>query len=170
MHFVNLDGTAPPLEEWLGDLLTAVDEYRPALETKLHPAFKKTYVPKANWKVLVENFLEYYHLPAVHPALCDVSGVDEHQRRQGTGMYMCFATEPLNGESPKGSHRPHSLHGSQSPHGSHRPAPSRALFSRCFCALCVVQVHSFASPRNGARDEHGAEVYQVRKGRPLPTD
>ena len=49
------------------------------------------------------NFLEYYHLPAVHPALCDVSGVDEHERRQGKGMYMCFATEPLNGESTQGA-------------------------------------------------------------------
>jgi len=37
----------------------------------------------------------YYHLPAVHPELCNVSGVNEHRRRQGTGMFMCFATEPL---------------------------------------------------------------------------
>lgn len=43
----------------------------------------------------MENFLEYYHLPAVHPALCNVSGVDEHRREQGTGMYCCFATDPL---------------------------------------------------------------------------
>ena len=49
----------------------------------------------ANWKVLIENFLEYYHLPAVHPALCFVSGVDDHDRVQGTGMYMCFGTFPL---------------------------------------------------------------------------
>lgn len=47
------------------------------------------------WQVLIENFLEYYHLPAVHPALCNVSGVDEHQRFQGKGMYMGFATHPL---------------------------------------------------------------------------
>ena len=44
----------------------------------------------------MENYLEYYHLPAVHPELCDVSGVDEHRRNQGRGMYMSFATEPLS--------------------------------------------------------------------------
>ena len=32
MHFVNLDGTAPPLEEWLGDLLVQVGEDRGTLE------------------------------------------------------------------------------------------------------------------------------------------
>ena len=56
---------------------------------------RKTYSVQANWKLLIENFLEYYHLPAVHPALCNVSGVDEHQRYQGRGMYMGFATDPL---------------------------------------------------------------------------
>lgn len=51
--------------------------------------------PKANWKNLIENFLEYYHLPAVHPELCAVSGVDEHVRTQGEGKYVSFATSPL---------------------------------------------------------------------------
>ena len=45
--------------------------------------------------MLIENYLEYYHLPAVHPDLCKVSGVDEHRRNQGAGMYMGFATDPL---------------------------------------------------------------------------
>ena len=102
--FVNLNGEAPPLTDWLGDLLPAVLEFRPVLETPgaLVAASKKTYDCKANWKVLVENYLEYYHLPAVHPALCNVSGVDEHERRQGKGMYMGFATYPLNGDSTAG--------------------------------------------------------------------
>ena len=25
--------------------------------------------PRANWKLLQENFMEYYHLPSVHPNL-----------------------------------------------------------------------------------------------------
>jgi phenylpropionate dioxygenase-like ring-hydroxylating dioxygenase large terminal subunit len=37
---------------------------------------------KANWKLLMENFMEYYHLEPVHPQLCAVSGVDEHVRMQ----------------------------------------------------------------------------------------
>ena len=39
--------------------------------------------------------MEYYHLPAVHPLLCTVSGVDEHLRTQGRGKCVAFATAPL---------------------------------------------------------------------------
>jgi len=94
--FVNLNGEAPTLQEWLGDLLNdeLIQEYEENL-TKLHVVRKKQYGIDANWKLLIENYLEYYHLPAVHPDLCNVSGVDEHNRFQGTGMYMGFTTDPL---------------------------------------------------------------------------
>ena len=71
----------------------ALDDYEAQLGRGgpgLRAFARKTYDVAANWKLLMENYLEYYHLPAVHPALCNVSGVDEHQRRQGRGMYMCF--------------------------------------------------------------------------------
>jgi phenylpropionate dioxygenase-like ring-hydroxylating dioxygenase large terminal subunit len=48
---------------------------------------------RANWKLLMENFMEYYHLEPVHPQLCAVSGVDEHVRMQ----VQCI---------PLASHRP----------------------------------------------------------------
>ena len=98
LAFVNLNGEAPPLAEWLGDLAPAVADYEESLGAAgpgLKAAGRKTYKVSANWKVLIENYLEYYHLPAVHPELCNVSGVDEHRRHQGKGMYMGFATEPL---------------------------------------------------------------------------
>lgn len=50
---------------------------------------------EANWKMVAENFMEYYHLPWVHPELCQVSSVANHIRRQGTGQYTGFATYPL---------------------------------------------------------------------------
>ena len=98
LAFVNLDGQAPPLSEWLGDLLPALADHEAHLGIDsegpvMHD--RKQYTVDANWKLLVENYLEYYHLPAVHPELCNVSGVDEHRRHQGKGMYMCFATDPL---------------------------------------------------------------------------
>ena len=40
---------------------------------------------ESNWKLIAENFIEYYHLPWVHPELCEVSSVANHIRRQGTG-------------------------------------------------------------------------------------
>jgi len=96
LAFVNLNGEAPPLREWLGVLPDWLADYEEALQCgQLHATHRKTYDIAANWKLLIENFLEYYHLPAVHPALCNVSGVDEHQRYQGKGMYMGFATHPL---------------------------------------------------------------------------
>ena len=104
LAFVNLDGKAPPLEEWFGDLMPAVADYEKAFSLKgplggltpSSPEHRKSYDIASNWKVLIENYLEYYHLPAVHPELCQVSGVDEHRRNQGKGMYMCFATDPLS--------------------------------------------------------------------------
>jgi len=98
LAFVNLNGEAPPLAEWLGDLLPALSDYEQQMGLGgpgLKAYKRKTYDVSANWKLLMENYLEYYHLPAVHPELCDVSGVDEHRRNQGRGMYMSFATDPL---------------------------------------------------------------------------
>ena len=49
----------------------------------------------ANWKLIAENFMEYYHLPWVHPELNTVSTLDNHQRCQGPGMYTGMCTHPL---------------------------------------------------------------------------
>jgi len=94
--FVNMNGEAPPLDVWFGDLLPTLADWEAATAAgQLTATHRKTYEVDSNWKALVENYLEYYHLPAVHPALCDVSGVDEHRRNQGTGMYLGFRTDPL---------------------------------------------------------------------------
>jgi choline monooxygenase len=37
--------------------------------------------------LIEENFMEYYHLPFVHPELTNVSRMEDHHRSQGTGMY-----------------------------------------------------------------------------------
>lgn len=90
--FVNLSGDAPPLQSYLGRVVEDLDEHP---MDELVPYRSARFDVSANWKQLMENFLEYYHLPAVHPALCTVSGVGEHQRQQGWGMYMGFVTDPL---------------------------------------------------------------------------
>eukprot|EP00516_Mucochytrium_quahogii_P006503 CAMPEP_0203748978 /NCGR_PEP_ID=MMETSP0098-20131031/3699_1 /ASSEMBLY_ACC=CAM_ASM_000208 /TAXON_ID=96639 /ORGANISM=" , Strain NY0313808BC1" /LENGTH=542 /DNA_ID=CAMNT_0050637905 /DNA_START=297 /DNA_END=1925 /DNA_ORIENTATION=- len=88
----------PSLEEYLGDAASSLANY-PLDE--LVNVREKTYESKANWKLLSENFMEYYHLPSVHPALCEVSTVDNHHRAQGPGMYVGFVTNPLtNGGTP----------------------------------------------------------------------
>jgi choline monooxygenase len=64
--FVNLDANARPLQESLGELASQAGKY-PFAEMKLFE--RRTYDMKCNWKTYVDNYLEGYHLPSVHPGL-----------------------------------------------------------------------------------------------------
>jgi len=64
--FVNLDAEAEPLVETLGELPAQAQKY--SLEgCKLFD--RKIDDMKCNWKTYVDNYLEGYHLPSVHPGL-----------------------------------------------------------------------------------------------------
>ncbi|RIK72153.1 MAG: (2Fe-2S)-binding protein, partial [Planctomycetota bacterium] len=91
--FVNLDDAAMPLAEWLGDLPQRYARH-PLAELKL--VRRRDYRIGANWKLIAENFMEYYHLPWGHPELCNISGFDNHWRYQGPGMYCGMCTSPLS--------------------------------------------------------------------------
>ena len=60
------------------------------------------YTIEANWKLVAENFMEYYHLPWVHPGLVKVSPMSAHHRWQGAGMYMGFCTSPIASSTEDG--------------------------------------------------------------------
>ncbi len=64
--FVNLDATAPPLAETLEDLPARLASR--GLEA-MRPAGRKDWTVECNWKVYVDNYLEGYHIPIVHPSL-----------------------------------------------------------------------------------------------------
>lgn len=64
--FVNLDPDARPLRESLGELHQQAAKF-PFAEMKLFE--RRTYEMKCNWKTYVDNYLEGYHLPSVHPGL-----------------------------------------------------------------------------------------------------
>ena len=64
--FVNLDHQAQPLASTLGDLPRQVAKF-PFAGMKLFE--RRTYDMKCNWKTYVDNYLEGYHLPTVHPGL-----------------------------------------------------------------------------------------------------
>lgn len=96
--FVNLNDNAESLSDFLGDL---PKYYRNFPLAELVLVKRKAYAIDANWKLVAENFLEYYHLPWVHPELCTVTAIDQHQRNQGSGMYMSFFAHPLlKGNTP----------------------------------------------------------------------
>lgn len=70
--FFNLDSDAAPLTALAGDLDADLRAMLPAL-----PAYPARPVgePKriaANWKVVVDNFLECYHCAPAHPGFCDL--------------------------------------------------------------------------------------------------
>ena len=64
--FVNLDPQAEPLTSALGALLNQAAKF-PFAGMKLFE--RRTYNMKCNWKTYVDNYLEGYHLPTVHPGL-----------------------------------------------------------------------------------------------------
>jgi Rieske 2Fe-2S family protein len=66
--FVNLDPGAEPLGEMLGGLAERLARYRlPELE-RFGQGSGGDAQP-ANWKVVVENYIEGYHIPIAHPSL-----------------------------------------------------------------------------------------------------
>jgi choline monooxygenase len=97
--FVCLDPDAATLDEELGDLTSRLAGHRLAEHRLLR---RVEYEIDANWKLIAENFMEYYHLPWVHPGLVKVSPLKDHYRWQGTGMYMGFCTTPIAANTDDG--------------------------------------------------------------------
>lgn len=91
--FACLDPTTPSLEVWLGDLSRRLASY--GLDSWAVADGVQVEIA-ANWKLITENFQEYYHLPWVHPDLATVSRVDDHYRYQGPGMYCGQTTTPVS--------------------------------------------------------------------------
>ena len=69
--FVNLDPDAPSLEEQAGNLESEIKSYAPDL-ADLTFARRLTYRIQANWKAVVDNFLECYHCPVAHRDFCSL--------------------------------------------------------------------------------------------------
>jgi choline monooxygenase len=64
--FVNLDRGATPLTDFLGDL---VPDMASRDMSGFRLAARKEWELNCNWKVYVDNYLEGYHIPIVHPSL-----------------------------------------------------------------------------------------------------
>jgi phenylpropionate dioxygenase-like ring-hydroxylating dioxygenase large terminal subunit len=117
--FVNIDGAAPPLEEWLGELPGRLAMYRfedmAATRIRVHDI-------DCNWKTWVENYMEGYHIPTVHRAtISRIKAVNTPEDPAGRGQYTAIferhdgtlallpgdtgfpPLESLEGESSRGS-------------------------------------------------------------------
>jgi choline monooxygenase len=75
--FVNPDLEAGPLSDTLGDLPRLVAETGIELDA-IRCRKRDIYDTAANWKVVVDNYLECYHCPVAHPAFSDLIDLDNY--------------------------------------------------------------------------------------------
>ncbi len=78
--FVNPDVEAPPLAQFLGDLPATVSASGLDLWS-LRLRRRTEWMIEANWKIVVENYLECYHCPVAHPSFSDLIDVDPEAYR-----------------------------------------------------------------------------------------
>ncbi|MEQ9257518.1 MAG: aromatic ring-hydroxylating dioxygenase subunit alpha [Roseovarius sp.] len=82
---VNLDPEAMPFAEQMGELESEIRKYVPSVD-ELSFAQRDTYEVQANWKVLVDNFLECYHCAPAHKDFVDLVDMDSY-RTITCGLY-----------------------------------------------------------------------------------
>ena len=101
--FVNLSGDAPPFERHIAGLadrlhaLADPSQYGRMRPAATHGSFQLDF--DGNWKLVVENNLESYHLPFVHRDLNARSRLEDHYHfyggdlfaGQGSNLYRPFA-------------------------------------------------------------------------------
>ena len=86
--FVDLDGEAPAFADWIAPLARRWAGFDVARFRAPHAeegAF--TLELAANWKLAVENYVEAYHLPWVHPGLNSYSRLEDHDNIVEAGAF-----------------------------------------------------------------------------------
>ncbi|MBV9577455.1 MAG: aromatic ring-hydroxylating dioxygenase subunit alpha [Chloroflexi bacterium] len=88
--FATADAATPDFEEVLGDLPRIVAESGVDLASlQLHE--RQEWTASANWKVIMENFLECYHCPVQHPAFSAV--IDVRPEAYALVSHRWFSTQ-----------------------------------------------------------------------------
>jgi choline monooxygenase len=84
--FVDLSGEAGSFDDYIrptADRMAPVD-----FDIIRHdPAFDATFELQSNWKIIVENFVESYHVPQVHPELQKFNPMSAHFQILGGAAY-----------------------------------------------------------------------------------
>jgi len=80
--FINLSGDAVEFERYIAPITKqfnelCTEEQREGLHSNNNTCRTQLSV-QSNWKLAVENYLESYHLPSVHPELNRISPLQEH--------------------------------------------------------------------------------------------
>ena len=93
--FVNFDADAPPLSAFLGNIPELAKEFSFA---GLQLAERRDYYVDCNWKVYVDNYLDAYHIPVVHPGL--MKEIDYPKYRTDTFRYHSQQLGPVKALKP----------------------------------------------------------------------
>ncbi len=89
--FVNLDREARPFKEQTGDLENEIRKYAPPID-EMKFVHRDHYDIKANWKVVIDNFLECYHCHPAHRDFVDLVDMDSY-RNIINGLYISQISE-----------------------------------------------------------------------------
>jgi len=81
---IDLTGSAPPVEEHVGELARMLGHYRLG---ELRRAHRIVYQVDANWKAIAENYSECLHCPGVHPELNQLSHYMSGETLEGAGAW-----------------------------------------------------------------------------------
>lgn len=82
---INIDGKAPPIEEYLSDL-NAQTEHYDISQMRFSAMIESDF--NSNWKLTIENWLDSYHVFAVHPGLDRMMVGDQRKAAIGAGMLV----------------------------------------------------------------------------------
>ena len=98
--FCNLDPKAPPLLHFLEDIPERAKQFQ---AEQMRWVMRKEWTLECNWKVYVDNYLEGYHLPMVHPGLHKEIDYDQYQVEPH--RYYSRQHAPLRPVRPGGGER-----------------------------------------------------------------
>ncbi|MFO0804323.1 MAG: aromatic ring-hydroxylating dioxygenase subunit alpha [Gemmataceae bacterium] len=90
--YVNLSDNPPPLREWLGDMWEPFSEC--GGEYRLAAVWEKDFA--CNWKIVLENSLESYHIPMVHPVTFKVMPEEDVSAHELNERYTTFRAAAPN--------------------------------------------------------------------------
>jgi len=92
MIFVCANPEVGSLSDSLGDIVNLFKDY-PLAEMDIKGV--QEYNLDVDWKILAENFMEWYHVGPVHPELATFSTPEQHLMQEGSGNYVGFVTHPV---------------------------------------------------------------------------
>jgi len=95
--FVNLDSEAKSLASQTGNLAQEINAFAPDIG-ELTFSKRLTYTVQANWKAVVDNFLECYHCPIAHRDFCSLIDMDTYQVKTH-GIYSSHMAKATTGDA-----------------------------------------------------------------------